>query len=600
MIEIKIGPYVQLALRYERLFTEEYRSVVIDEQTGLWRIIIQYRGSLNVITEKYGVTGTDLGVGYAQINIEKDRIAELSNDPLISYISLPIDYRYIANNLGGPAIGNMTVCMNTIYATDVANPRSVYYSTGRGVLIAVIDSGINYLHPDFINEDGTTRIECIWDQTSSRGTPPTGYSYGTEYTREQINDALSRPTLQEKMETVAAHDDYGHGTAVAGIAAGNGRGSRNNVNHGIATEADLIVVKVGSSYEYAPTDLDIMSAVNYSMTIAETLRRPIVILIGEGRNVSSHAGNNELIEYLDKRCKNWISNIVVGMGNEGDKGAHVSGIVRQNETTRQQILVEGELRAYAFCICTSFVDDIFLTIEAPNGERTEKLSNLTPNRAFVFDNTAVMVNFANSSTTDGTKIIIVMFQAQGDGFINTGVWNIRLEGDFILQGNYDIWGQIISNTGNRTRFMTADLNKTLVDPASMQNLTSVGACDQNGRRIAAFSGRGYTATNRIKPDIIAPGIDIVAPSAHSTGYTNISGTCAAAAFVAGSYAVMLQAGVIKLEDTSLSGEALKLYLLKAATRSSSNVPYPNNIWGYGVLNVDATMEKIMETVNASS
>lgn len=112
-------------------------------------------------------------------------------------------------------------------------------------MIGIVDSGIDYENSDFRNTDGTTRILALWDQTIQNGKPPEGYHIGTEFTSEQINEALSMEVKEERYRIVPSRDTSGHGTAVAGIAAGNGRGSKNGKYRGVAPEAGLLIVRMG-------------------------------------------------------------------------------------------------------------------------------------------------------------------------------------------------------------------------------------------------------------------------------------------------------------------------------------------------------------------
>ena len=162
--------------------------------------------------------------------------------------------------------------------------------TGKGILVGIVDSGVDYFHPDFRNEDGSTRILRLWDQ-SVAGNPPENYVSGTEYTKEEIDEALALGETEGR-RLVPSGDFSGHGTAVLGIAAGNGRAS-DGVNRGVAYRSDLLVVKMGNPRENSfPRTTELMEGIDYLIRQAVKMRKPIVINISFGNNYGSHEPYN--------------------------------------------------------------------------------------------------------------------------------------------------------------------------------------------------------------------------------------------------------------------------------------------------------------------
>ena len=162
--------------------------------------------------------------------------------------------------------------------------------TGEGILMGIVDSGVDYFHPDFRNEDGSSRILYLWDQ-GIPGKPPAGYGAGTEYTKEEIDEALALGENQGR-RLVPSVDISGHGTAVLGIAAGNGRAS-GGVNRGVAYESDLLVVKMGIPKENSfPRTTELIQGIDYLMRKALELNRPLVINLSFGNNYGSHEPYN--------------------------------------------------------------------------------------------------------------------------------------------------------------------------------------------------------------------------------------------------------------------------------------------------------------------
>lgn len=583
MITNKISATLQLALRYEGLLNDTFKSLfIVPSEENIWEIVMQYSGNIETILSQYNFTSYDLHGGFAQIFINKLEIPNLSNQPQVIFLSLPTRCEYIDIGLG-------SVC-----ASNISNPMGNFNVTGAGVLLGVVDSGIDYSHPDFRNEDGTTRIQFLWDQTLE-GSPPIGFSSGVEFTSSQINEALSQNTKEEQLAIVPSQDEIGHGTALTGIAAGNGRGSQGNVNRGMAPECELIIVKIGRVSSEHPRDIDVMQGIHYVLEKAQQLRRPITILLGIGNSLTAHDGNAPLELYIDRQYNTWLSSIVVGTGNEGNRASHTDGGFVEGESQEIQLLIEGEIANYGCCIWKKFSDEINLIINAPNGERTDELSLLTPNRAYVFDQTAVLINFSEPITSTGSQEIFILFQGQGGATINPGIWTLVLTGTYVIEGSFNIWGSIVTDRSNLTRFLNSQPERTLTTPSTARKLTSVAAYNSLTQQVAPFSGRGFAIDDVTKPDIAAPGINITVPaSGGETLYTTLSGTSVASAFVAGAYVLMMSYGIFQLGNLNFYGDILKIYLLRAARRPSLQAPYPNSIWGYGLLCVEQALVDMKE------
>lgn len=589
MITNKINATLQLALRYENLLSDEFRSLFITSaEENTWEIVMQYTGNIEQIQSQYIFTAYDLQGGFAQVFINKNEIPDLSNNPQVVFLSLPTRCEYIDIGLGA-------VC-----ASNISSPGGNFTVTGAGVLLAVIDSGIDYSHPDFRNMEGNTRIRYLWDQTLL-GIPPLGFSSGVEFTSEQINEALGQNTKEEQLAIVPTQDEIGHGTALTGIAAGNGRGSVGNSNKGMAPECELIIVKLGSVTNEHPRDIEVMQGIHYALEKAQQLGRPIAILLGIGNNLTAHDGTAPLELYIDVQYNTWLSNIVVGTGNEGNRGSHTKGQLIEGQFQDIQLIIEGEITNYGCCIWKKFSDEMTVVIQAPNGERTDELSLLTANRAYLFDQTAVLINFSEPITNTGSQEIFVLFQGQGGANINRGIWTLTLRGSRILEGNFNIWGSIVTEENNLTRFLNSELRRTLTTPSTARKLTSVAAYSSLTSQIAPFSGRGFTTDEVVKPDIAAPGVNITVPASGGDNlYTTLSGTSVASAFVAGAYVLMMSYGIFQLGNINLYGDILKIYLLRAARRPSSHAPYPNSKWGYGLLCVEEALIGMKEVADQQS
>lgn len=244
-----------------------------------WELIIKYSGGLQEVRE-LSVSVTELFNGYAVVVIKEPQIGKLAGLPGVDFVEKPKSLYFETEN------GRRTSCINVVQGP----PLSL---SGKGVTVGVVDSGIDYANPDFRNSDGTTRILALWDQ-SVPGNPPEGYHIGTEYTKEQINEALGEPDPLSRLEIVPSRDISGHGTAVAGIAAGNGRGSEGDRYRGAAYESDLIIVKMNTPrQEGFPRTTELMQGVDYIIRTAGKLGRPVAVNISFGNTYGSQESYNQ-------------------------------------------------------------------------------------------------------------------------------------------------------------------------------------------------------------------------------------------------------------------------------------------------------------------
>lgn len=255
-------------------------EVGYDPEVREWELIVKYSGSLDVI-RGIAVSVTELLNHYAIVVIREDRISELADFPEIEYIEKPKSLYFQSDT------GRRVSCINEVQVP----PEGL---SGTGVLVGIVDSGIDYANPDFRNEDGTTRIAALWDQTVP-GNPPDGYGEGSEYTAAALNEILNVGENgdvvrdKEKAAVPVSTDISGHGTAVAGIAAGNGRGSAGRQYRGVATGAELIVVKMGvPRQEGFPRTTELMKGVDYVIRKALEIRKPVAVNISFGNTYGSH------------------------------------------------------------------------------------------------------------------------------------------------------------------------------------------------------------------------------------------------------------------------------------------------------------------------
>ncbi len=534
--------------------------------TSMWELIVKYNGTLERVREELQISAVELSNQYAIITIPQYLISRLSDYDEIEYIEKPKRLFYEVNE------GRTASCINPLQTPSVG-------LFGEGVLVAVIDSGIDYSHPDFRNEDGTTRIAVLWDQTIP-GNPPLGYDIGTLYTREQINEALLIP-MPERMEIVPSADLSGHGTHVAGIAAGNGRAS-NGLYRGVASRSELVIVKLGASVGASfPRTSQLMEAIDYVIKYATAVRKPLAVNISFGNNYGSHTGRTLLESFIDDIAIQWRSSIIVGTGNEGASGNHAQGVLTMGANQVVELAVSEFEFALNVQIWKNYYDHFDVIIMAPNGTRVGPIPELLGTQQFRIGQTEVFLFYGEPTPYNPQQEIYVEL-IPVTRYINSGVWRIELVPRRIVTGNYDMWLPAGGVKNPATRFLLPSEFTTLTIPSTADMAISVGAYNAYTDSYAPFSGRGFTRDQRIKPDLVAPGVNINS-CAPGGGYSIRSGTSMATPFVTGSAALLMQWGIVNGNDPYLYAEKMKAYLINGARALRIESIYPNRTLGYGAL-----------------
>lgn len=541
-----------------------------DYGSNTWELIVKYTGDIQSVAKRYGASAVVLLGGYAIVTLPQEHINEFADCAEVVYIEKP---------------------HRLFFSDRQALERScVYYAwsepyslSGEGVLAAVIDSGIDWKNTDFRNSDGSTRILKLWDQTvapeSSGYAPPEGYVVGTEYNRDVINLALSGD--EAALRSMNLSRDYsGHGTFVTGIAAGNGQGMAGSFR-GVAFESELIIVKLGDSEQRQfPRTTRLMEAVNYCIMEAQKAGKPVVINMSFGNNQGSHDGTDLLSTYLNAASDVWKNVIVCGSGNEAGNGIHASGMLSGRKAESVELAVGEYESGFNLQLWKNYSDEYGVELIAPSGERSGNLRTYGADRVSL-DNTQVYVYYGQPTPYSRYQQIYFEFVPAG-GYVTPGVWRIVLTPVRIVDGRYDLWLQESATLNEDTRFFSPSEETTLTVPSAAGKVITVGAYNSRTDAYADFSGRGYTRTNdNIKPDIVAPGVNIVSTAVNG-GYTVRSGTSMAVPFVSGSAALLMQWGIVKRNDPYLYGEKVKAYLIRTA-RHLPGEPVPSKRTGWGAL-----------------
>jgi len=539
--------------------------------TNTWELIVKYSGNISRIADELDLIIVPLQNEYAIVTIREDLIDRFAAYQEIEFIEKPKRLFFAVSE------GRTASCINPLQTAQ-------YNLFGKGVLVAIVDSGIDYSHPDFRNEDGTTRIIDLWDQTII-GNPPEGYRIGSLYTKEQIDLALKQSDISERLNMVPSVDLSGHGTHVAGIAAGNGRAS-NGRYRGVASQSNLIVVKLGTSIAGSfPRTTQLMQGIDYVVKTAIELNMPLAINLSFGNNYGPHDGGSLLESYISEIANRWRMNIVIGTGNEGAAAKHANGILTNPPLATPEIveLAVGEFEStFNLQIWKNFYDQFEVVLISPNGTRVGPIPERLGKQQFSIGKTEILLYYGEPLPYNSQQEIYFEFLPKID-YIEAGIWKIELVPKSIVVGNYDLWlpsGGVLSP---ETKFLRPSEQTTLTIPSTAYRAVSVGAYNAYSDSLAYFSGRGFPRGGvEIKPDLVAPGVDITS-AAPGGGYNSQSGTSMAAPFVTGSIALLMEWGIVNGNDPYLYGEKMKAYLIAGARKLSFERVYPNPTLGFGAL-----------------
>lgn len=554
--------------------TEQEREKSLELDVGYnpidreWDLIVKYSGDLTEI-QNLPARVVEMQNEFAIVTIRESLIEKLTEFPQIEYIEKPKRLFFeIAN-------GKRVSCIDSVQNVQP-------YLFGQGVLVAVIDSGISYSNMDFRNEDGTTRILAIWDQ-SVEGSPPKGYQIGTEYTEQQINEALRRETRAEQLSIVPSIDTSGHGTAVAGIAAGNGRRSEGMRLSGAAPQSKILIVKLGNSRQDGfPRTTELMQGIDYVIRKAQEEGMPVAVNLSFGNTYGSHDGTSLLERFIDDISNYWKNVICIGSGNEGASGGHTSGRITTQQEKVIELAVQENETALNVQIWKAYHDVMDISIVTPSGTRIGPIREILGTQRFTVGDTEILLYYGEPAPFRVNQEIYLEFLPK-DAYITAGIWKIILTPRKIISGNYALWLPSANVLNEGTRFLLPVETRTLTIPSTAERAISVSAYDSLTFAYADFSGRGGIEGRPLgKPDLAAPGVNIQAPT-RDDGYASFTGTSFATPFVTGGAALLMEWGIVRGNDPYLYGEKVKAYLRRGARPLPGFKEYPNPQVGYGAL-----------------
>jgi subtilisin family serine protease len=459
---------------------------------------------------------------------------------------------------------------------------------GNGVLIGIIDTGIDYMNPIFMKQNGSTKILSLWDQTIDTGTAPTEAGFGSEYNSQQINQAL---ISQNPYEIVPSIDEIGHGTMLAGVAAGNEVPEKDFA--GVVPESELVIVKLRQSKKYLrdffviPDDIPsyqgnhIMWGVQYCLQMARKLNKPIVILTGVGSSQGTHKGYAPLPTLMSIVGDYPNTAVVLPVGNEGNMKRHFHGNIDSTMGYTTVELKVGEAdKGFSMELWGDLYGVYTIDILSPNGEYISKLlGGLQFNKEieFLFEGTKISIDYQLSDTPTGEQLILMRFRN-----VSAGIWKFNVYSQNNISVDFDIWLPMGNMISKETYFISADNYVTLLAPGTAALPITITAYDITNNSLYLNASRGYNRDNIVKPELAAPGVNYIAPNQNKE-FVAYTGSSVAAAHAAGIVAMILEWGVVKGNETSLDTIEVKNYLIRGSIKMPG-LTYPNRDWGYGMIN----------------
>lgn len=545
--------------------SEEELYIGYNRTSNTWTLLIRYYDNISDLAERYLIRIFYLLSDYAIVEIPENNIAAFAADPRILYVEKPksvqqqVSYAQYASCLSGTFINN--------YGLD-----------GDGTLLAVIDSGIDYRHEEFIR-DGKSRIFELWDQQMAYSPDFENiFGLGRIYSNEELNEILDGTYTG----VVPSEDTTGHGTQVTAIAAGT--------NIGVAPRTDILVIKIGSDTTSGiPTTLGIILGIDYAIRKSMELQKPLSINLSYGNNYGSHKGDSLLENYINDVSRLAMCSISTGTGNDAINRRHQRLVLGNTSYRMVDILVSDYVTLFNLQLWKNYNDLFDVMMIAPDGDIILTLSESQRIGTGRYRNTYVKGIYGVPNPYNRNQEIFISFFGK-DAYIDKGQWKVLVYPKKIMNGVVDAYLPIRASLTGNVEFLNPTEFGTLTIPSTAEGLISVAAYDQNIEDFAYFSGRGYTANDRIKPDIAAPGVDIYT-AYPGNNYSFASGTSMAVPFVSGSACLLMQWGILDGNDTFLYGEKLKASLIRGARRIKSAREYPNIYVGWGTLCVENSITK---------
>lgn len=563
---------------------EEIREMILSND--YLDFIRNFKSSPEVWLQEYENYGAQaFGGGFGMVHIRRDLF---SGNPMetLGYYAVPKLFTTLD-----------TTSLEVSGILQVQTQPLLNY-TGKDIILGFIDTGIDYTLPAFRRSDGSSRILRIWDQTIQTGNSPENIFYGSVYTREQMNDALAS---ESPYMVVPSRDEDGHGTLIAGIAAGSPDPSQDFT--GAAPGADLVIVKLKPAKQnlrdfylirenaLAFQETDIMMAMRYLLEVSYELQKPIVICLGLGSTQGSHTGDSPLAQILTYYSGFTGCYITVAAGNEAGMGHHFYGKIDEpGGMQTAEILVNESDRGFSLELWGQPPELYSVGIVSPLGETIQRIParlGQSVTLRFTLERTVIELYYEIVEAASGNELILLRFRNP-----TPGIWTIRVYNDVFINGVFHMWLPVTGFLSPDSVFLAPNPDTTLTTPSSTEEVITISTYNAYNGSLFINSSRGYTKDGKIKPDIAAPGVNVPGPQI-SGGYAAYTGSSVAAAITAGAVALLVNWGMDQNPDRLFTNFEVQGFLIRGATRSPQFL-YPNREWGFGTLNLYQIFQNLME------
>ena len=558
---------------YEAVYSEDYADY-----------IVEYNGDRQVLEEIYSNACLFFIDNRYAILYSKKRSDYMESFGNLAYNIFP---KLLApmDAAVGEAAYNTPSILSMINGENLDN-ESVLGLDGKDIVIGIVDTGIDILNEEFLNEYGRTRIKYAWDQSvnSSSGDSYAGeFPFGTYYTEEQLNRFV------EEGNSVLRGEDN-HGNLLASIAAGR--------NNGIAVNSDLVVVKLKKAKENlkelygvrqgeAYSEADIMLAIAYILQCSYRLRKTVSILIGFGTNSGSHTGSAALEAYINNIGILRGVCVSVAGGNEGSAGHHTDGDIEENEQAVIEINVP-EKTAFTLEIWGKAPGVYAIGMDIAGGEIIDRIPPRFDRSQIIkpiFGGGTIYVDYFLVEGQSGDELILVRF-------FDTprGLYRITLTATGTVEKQYRAWLPVSSFVPEGLVFTNPVTWGTVTVPGTAVTPIVSGAYNYSDGSIYVNGSRGYTANSVVKPDLAAPGVNITGAGPYGTKVIG-SGSSISAACAVGAAALMQQWSRDRGLSPYINGNQIRQYFIRGADREN-NRRYPDRYYGFGTLNLRKTFESL--------
>lgn len=561
---------------------EECREMILSQDTRDF-IIPDYQKDTKIVFPESQVCIQEVGFDY--------RIAYV-NESLAGEITIE---RYSYNSIPGCYALIDTDAINEAGISAVQNYPTLMLQ-GDGIMIGFVDTGIDYRNPVFRDSEGSTRIAGIWDQTIQTGNLPEGFTYGSEYTRDMINEALRS---ENPLGIVPSVDDEGHGSFMASVAAGSS--SPDNRFLGAAPRAEIAMVKLKPAKTYLKDfyaisenarcyqENDIMQGIYYLHKLAEKRKMPLVICLALGSSFGGHSGTTILSGILDSYADTTNRCVVVGAGNEASQRHHYFSQLEKGKGAKEvEIRVEEENTGCAAELWTTLPNVVTVYLVSPSGEKSPTISVRQASRynlKFTFDRTIVDIEYRLLMDNNDSQLLFFRFKGA-----TKGIWRIGVEPLRVADGKFHIWLSMKDFLDGEVYFLEANPDYTVTEPGSTRKGITVSYYNGNNNSVDINSGRGYTRNNIIKPNFAAPGVQVTGAGPDGR-FEKRSGSSIAAGITAGAAALIIE-WLLQQPVTSGATTSEVKNIIILGTNQGVLPEYPNREWGYGTMDVYQSLDHL--------